>query len=145
MIAYEIKYHNIYTEDFIQIGPPNLRRTKMVIQKIDDISFPMKEAADFSFLSSYGCVFCVFSQNDSGNISFGTDNGKTKYFIKVAGARTSQSCTGTKEAVNTLKAAIPIYTDLVHPCLIQLLEYFESWTPFNAFSIFSFLLNQKAM
>ncbi len=97
----------------------------MVIQKIDDISFPMKEAADFSFLSSYGCVFCVFSQNDSGNISFGTDNGKTKYFIKVAGARTSQSCTGTKEAVNTLKAAIPIYTDLVHPCLIQLLEYFE--------------------
>lgn len=96
----------------------------MVIQNIDGISFEMKEAHTFPFLSKYGKVFCVFAQNDSGNISFGTDDGKNRYFIKVAGLKTAESCRSTEEAVETLKTAVPIYTDLAHPLLIQLVEHF---------------------
>jgi serine/threonine-protein kinase len=43
----------------------------MVTQVIDNISFQLKEPHDFSSLSKYGKMFCVFDQNDSGNISFG--------------------------------------------------------------------------
>jgi serine/threonine-protein kinase len=43
----------------------------MVTQIIDNISFTLKEPREFSFLSKYRKSFCVFNQNDSGNISFG--------------------------------------------------------------------------
>lgn len=97
----------------------------MVKQNIDNVSFNMKETHDFSFLSKYGKVFCVFAQNDSGNISFGVDNGSQKYFIKVAGTKTMESCRNTEEAIEALKTAIPIYSDLTHPKLIHLVEHFE--------------------
>lgn len=97
----------------------------MVTQNIDGVIFSMKEPHDFSFLSKYGRVFCVFSQNDSGNISFGTDNGENRYFIKIAGAKTTESCRSTGEAIETLKKAIPLYKVLAHPSLIQLLVHFE--------------------
>ena len=97
----------------------------MIIQNIDGISFEMKEACDFPFLSKYGEVFCVFAQNDSGNISFGVDNGKQRYFVKIAGAKTARLSHSAEEAVQTLKAAMPIYKDLAHPNLIQLIECFE--------------------
>ncbi len=97
----------------------------MVTQNLDGISFQMKEAHDFSFLSKYGRVFCAFDQNDSGNISFGVSNSTAKYFIKVAGAKTAHACISTEQAVQMLKAAIPLYTDLSHPHLIQLHEYFD--------------------
>jgi len=96
----------------------------MVTQSIDGITFKMKEVHDFSCLSRYGQVFCVFSQNDSGNISFGVDNGKEKHFIKIAGAKTAESCTSEQKAVEILKAAIPIYKNLTHPHLIQLVDHF---------------------
>lgn len=97
----------------------------MVNQKIDGISFPMKEPHDFSFLSRFGRVFCVFATNDSGNISFGVSDGTNKYFIKVAGAKTAHACVSTQQAVQNLKAAIPLYMDLSHPHLIQLQESFD--------------------
>ena len=78
----------------------------MVNQKIDGISFPMKEPHDFSFLSRFGRVFCVFATNDSGNISFGVSDGTNKYFIKVAGAKTARACVSTQQAVQNLKAAM---------------------------------------
>lgn len=97
----------------------------MITHIIDNVSFNMKESHDFSFLSKYGKVFCVFDQNDSGNISFGTSDGKTRYFIKVAGAKTMQSCSETKETVETLKNAMPIYEALKHPNLIELIDHYE--------------------
>jgi len=97
----------------------------MIKQVIDDVSFDMKEAHDFTFLNKYGKVFCVFAQNDSGNISFGVDNGRQKYFIKVAGAKTTGSCRSTAEAIDALKTAIPLYSDLAHPKLIHLVEHFK--------------------
>ena len=98
---------------------------KMVTQIIDNITFNMKESHDFSFLSKYGKVFCVFDQNDSGNISFGTDDGKIKHFIKVAGAKTAQSFRETKEAVEALKNAMSIYEELKHPILIELIDNYK--------------------
>lgn len=96
----------------------------MVIQSIDNISFNMKEAHDFSFLGKFGRVFCVFAQNDSGNISFGTDNDKDKYFIKIAGAKTAESFRSPQEAIEALKTAVPLYKDLANPHLIQIIEHF---------------------
>lgn len=97
----------------------------MVIQKIDNVSFQMKEELDFSFLSKYGKVFCVFDQNDSGNISFGVAGADKRFFIKVAGAHTVESCTETKKAIEVLKNAMPLYESLKQPYLIELIEHYE--------------------
>lgn len=97
----------------------------MVTQIIDNVSFHLKEAHDFSFLSKYGRLFCVFDQNDSGNISFGVKAGNTKYFIKVAGAKTAESDRDTQESVEILKNAIILYETLKHPSLIELAEHYE--------------------
>lgn len=99
----------------------------MIIQKIDNVSFKMNEEHDFSFLSEYGRVFCAFDQNDSGNISFGVAGADKKFFIKVAGARTSESCTETKKAIEVLKNAMPLYEALIQqPNLIKLIEHYEA-------------------
>jgi hypothetical protein len=91
----------------------------MIEIKIDNISFKLRSASDFTFLSDYGKVFAVFDQNDSGNISFGTDNGKEKFFIKVSGAETLHTCVPPEEAVRALKNSVSIYKDLKHPNLIE--------------------------
>jgi serine/threonine protein kinase len=98
---------------------------KMITQIVDNISFHMKESHDFSFLSKYGKVFCVFDQNDSGNISFGVSDEKIKYFIKVAGAKTANYDRDTMEAVEVLKNATSLYDILKQSSLIQLVEHFE--------------------
>lgn len=95
----------------------------MIVQSIDHIHFKMNEAADFSFLSQYGKVFCVFDHNDSGNISFGVDNGKDRFFVKVAGAKTIYSCIEARQAVENLKKSISIYSALKHPNLIELIDH----------------------
>lgn len=112
-------------EGIISISPPIFEEVRMPIQTIDNVSFQMKEVCDFSFLSKYGRVFCVFDQNDSGNISFGVDNGKEKKFIKIAGAKTANSCISSQKAVENLKIATSVYNDLAHPHLIQLIEHFS--------------------
>ena len=96
----------------------------MITQTIDGITFPMREACDFSFLRAYGKVFCVFAKNDSGNISFGLDDGKRKTFVKLAGAHTAESFRSPAEAVAALRAAVPLYEALAHPYLIRLREHF---------------------
>lgn len=97
----------------------------MVTQSIDGISFQLKKEHDLSFLSRYGQVFRVFSHNDSGNISFGVRSGNQKYFIKIAGVNTARSSTSTQKSIEILKAAMPIYTELEHPNLIQLVEHYS--------------------
>lgn len=95
---------------------------KIVSQEIDGVSFKLKEKADFSFLSKFGRVFCVFDQNDSGNISFGVENTTgQKFFIKVAGAKTVESFQSPEQAVVSLKETIVIYEKLRHDRLIELI------------------------
>ncbi|MCL2689628.1 MAG: hypothetical protein FWE57_07265 [Chitinispirillia bacterium] len=94
----------------------------MIIQKIDNIEFKINELRDFSFLNKYGKVFCVFDENDSGNISFGVDNGEEKHFVKIAGAKTLNSCISQEKTVDLLKSAMPTYRELKHPNLIELID-----------------------
>ena len=96
----------------------------MVNIHLGNVEFQLKKCHDFSWLNSLGKVFCVFSQNDSGNISFGIDDGKERYFVKVAGIETVESVRTPEEAINSLKEAMPIYEDIKHPNLIELVKHY---------------------
>ena len=60
----------------------------MITIYIDNMSFELRKKQEFLWLKELGTVFCVFDQQDSGNISFGMQDGKEKYFVKYAGAQT---------------------------------------------------------
>ena len=96
----------------------------MVNYNLDGVCFSLKAEYDFSWLKSLGTVFTVFSQNDSGNISFGINSGHEKWFVKVAGLKTSESIRTTAEAVEALKSAIAIYENIKHPNLIELVKHY---------------------
>ena len=92
------------------------------IQWIDGIPYKLKSPFDFSFLRKYGKVFKVLDDQDSGNICFSVDNGDKRYFIKFAGAPTDRACVSVEEAVSNLKCTVPIYRDLAHPNLVNLIS-----------------------
>ncbi len=96
------------------------------IQYINGLPYKLKSPFDFSFISKYGTVFKVFDNQDSGNICFGVQNGEDRYFIKFAGALTEQYGGTPQDAVDRLKAAVPIYTDLSHPNLIKFVKAEET-------------------
>jgi len=89
---------------------------------IDGINFRLKEPFDFSFLKKYGQVFKVLDNQDSGNICFGVEDSRYKYFIKFAGAPTVRANLNEEEAIATLKNTIQIYRDLAHPILARLIN-----------------------
>jgi serine/threonine-protein kinase len=97
----------------------------MITKRIDECEFELKEDHDFSWLSNYGRVFTVFAAQDSGNIAFGTDDGKNKYFIKYAGCRTKEYIGKSADAIMRMKASVQAYEDIKHPNLIQLLWHGE--------------------
>ncbi len=96
----------------------------MVEINFGNVNFFMKEEVDFSWITSLGEVFAVFSQNDSGNISFGVDTGNEKYFVKIAGLKTIESLRTTEEAVASLVSAMPIYEGITHKNLIKLVRHY---------------------
>lgn len=90
-------------------------------QVTDGIPYKLKEPFDFSFLKEYGKVFKVFDDQDSGNICFGTERDGRRYFVKFAGAPTARGSVTPEEAVENLKKTVPVYRDLKHKNLINLL------------------------
>lgn len=104
----------------------------MVVKNLDGISFKLKDKFDFSFIFQYGRVFCVFHEQDSGNICFGVQKNDENFFIKVAGALTIKYDGKPKAAIERLKCAIPIYEDLKHKNLIELLEHREIYNGYIA-------------
>ncbi len=93
------------------------------LQYIDGLPYKMKAPFDFEFIHKYGKVFKVFDDQDSGNICFGVcDTDGSRYFVKFAGAPTESYDGLPEDAVERLKATLPIYMDLKHPGLIQLLD-----------------------
>lgn len=98
------------------------------LQYIDGLPYKMKSGFDFDFIHEYGTVFKVFDDQDSGNICFGVcgksdGSGEAPlYFIKFAGAPTEAYDGAPQDAVERLKATLPLYQTLAHPRLIQLLE-----------------------
>jgi len=94
-------------------------------KEIDGVPFEIKSDFDFGWLGTYGKVFCVFDQQDSGNICFGACKDDRKVFVKVAGASTKEYDGDPIEAVVRLKAAMPVYEHIRHPNLIRLLDHYD--------------------
>lgn len=92
------------------------------LQYINGIPFKLKSTFDFSFLNEYGKVFKVYDDQDSGNICFGTQKDGQRYFIKFAGAPTERYNGDLVDAIDRLKATLPIYIDLAHKNLVELIE-----------------------
>ena len=92
------------------------------LQYIDGIPFKLKSTFDFSCMKEYGTVFKVYDDQDSGNICFGTEKDGQRYFVKFAGAPTEQYGGDPADAISRLKATLPIYSDLKHENLIELIE-----------------------
>lgn len=97
----------------------------MIEQKLDGVSFRMKEAFDFGFVSRWGRVFRVFDDQDSGNICFGTEKDGERFFLKFAGAPTARYEGTQEDAIARLRYAAGVYQALAHPNLIELLETAE--------------------
>lgn len=93
--------------------------------QMDEVSFQLKEKHDFSWLQTLGTVCHVFDQQDSGNISFGVLRNGRKQFIKYAGAKTIHFEGEPKQAIVSLKQAVPLYLTLAHEHLITLGDHFE--------------------
>ena len=97
----------------------------MVIQKLDSIEFRLEEAQDFAWLKKYGTAFSVVDGTGSGCICFGMDDGKRKYFCKIAGVGTIKAEVSKAESVRLLKDAVQLYYDLAHPHLIRIVEEYD--------------------
>jgi serine/threonine protein kinase, bacterial len=93
--------------------------------EMDKVKFQLQDNHDFSWLKNIGKIFCVFDQQDSGNISFGVEKNNVKYFVKYAGAKPMDFSGNPEDAVNRLINAIPVYQRLEHPYLIKLVDHFS--------------------
>ena len=96
----------------------------MVIQKLDDISFKLKEKQDFSWIKDYGNVFSVIDETGSGCILFGVEKDDKKLFFKIAGAKTVEAEVSEEESIMLLKEAIQKYKDIKDENLIKYLDSF---------------------
>jgi serine/threonine protein kinase, bacterial len=92
---------------------------------LDRVSFHLKEKHEFEWLKSLGEVFSVFAEQDSGNICFGIEKDGIKKFVKYAGTKTKEYSGQPEDAIARLKNSVPIYEDLQHKHLINLLDHFE--------------------
>ena len=92
------------------------------LQSIDGIPFKLKSAFDFGFMKEYGTVFKIYDDQDSGNICFGTQKDGRRCFVKFAGAPAEQFSGDPADAIARLKNALPIYRELKHENLIDLIE-----------------------
>jgi serine/threonine-protein kinase len=93
---------------------------------IDGVAFQLREGHDFSWLNGWGRVFRVFDQQDSGNIGFGVERDGIRRFIKYAGAPTVDYPGNPADAVKRLIKAVPVYQDLRHPALVNLIDSFDT-------------------
>ncbi len=108
------------------------------LQYMDGLPYKMKAPFDFGFVQEYGKVFKVYDDQDSGNICFGVcgerksgpallpENKGERHFVKFAGAPTERYEGTPGEAVERLKDTLPIYRDLRHPSLIELVDAREA-------------------
>ncbi|GIN37227.1 protein kinase domain-containing protein [Heyndrickxia oleronia] len=102
----------------------NEERQKVIDLTIDKVSFQLQEVHDFSWLKEIGEVFCVFDQQDSGNIGFGLAKNNQKFFVKYAGAKPIDYFGNPEDAIDRLLKAIPVYEQLKHPYLTKMIEHF---------------------
>ena len=92
----------------------------LFVQEVDGLSVRLREPFSLGFLRKLGTVFRVFDDQDSGNLCFGMEKDGARYFVKFAGAPTARGSTSPEQAVERLRAAVPVYRDLRHENLIDL-------------------------
>ncbi len=98
----------------------------MVTITLGSVSFPLQEFQDFSWLLELGTPFAVFSQNDSGNLSFGVEKDGKRLFVKYAGAKTAEYSGTAQDAIRRLREAEQVYLALPHPGVIRYLGHLET-------------------
>ena len=96
----------------------------MVLKRIDNVSFKLREEQDFSWLNDYGTVFSVIDETGSGCISFGVEKDNIKYFFKIAGAKTVEAEVSEEESIKILKDAVQKYKDIKDDNLIKYIDSF---------------------
>ena len=84
----------------------NVEQTNFITLTRNNVDFQLQEEHDFDWLSQLGSVFCVFDQQDSGNISFGVEKDGQKYFVKYAGARPVEFTGNPKDAIGRKRQII---------------------------------------
>ncbi len=97
-----------------------------ITMKLDGVAVRLREYHDFGFLRRLGAVFCVFDEQDSGNICFGVDTGTERLLVKYAGARTIDYPGDPQQAIHRLEKAVPVYQALRRPELVELREHFAT-------------------
>ena len=97
-------------------------RDQGLIFQIDGVPFRVREKPDLSWLPAYGRVFRVFDGLLSGNLCFRVEGKFGRLFIKYAGASPMGFTGHPRQAVETLKNAMPLY-QRSHPALTQLLGH----------------------
>jgi serine/threonine-protein kinase len=98
----------------------------LTIEYINNSQVRVKQPIDLSFLKQFGNVFWVLDTQSSGNLCFGAENGKEKFFIKFAGAKTiNDHDLPPEDAVDRLKAAKLKYKEMTHPVLTRLINSME--------------------
>lgn len=90
--------------------------------EVDGIVYQARREPDLGWLGTYGRVFSVWDQQSSGNLCFGVEGRYGKLFVKYAGADTVNGRIRPCEAVDTLRAAMPLYA-IDHPALTRLLAH----------------------
>ena len=96
----------------------------MVVKKIDNISYKLREEQDFSWISDYGNVFSVIDETGSGCISFGVEKDNKKYFFKIAGAKTVEAEVSEEESIKLLQDAVENYKNIEDDNLIKYIDSF---------------------
>ncbi|WP_078552030.1 protein kinase domain-containing protein [Alkalihalobacterium alkalicellulosilyticum] len=104
----------------------NFQHTNVVSITKDRVIFQLQQMQNFDWLQELGEVFCVFDQQDSGNVSFGVQRDKQKYFVKYAGAKPVHFTGNPSEAIQSLINAVPVYQALEHPHVIKLVNHFPT-------------------
>ena len=97
----------------------------MIINKLDDIEFHLREFHDFTWLKRYGTAFWAVDETGSGCVCIGMQKDGKKYFCKIAGVNTLEADVTPEESVQILKQAVSLYHNLEHPNLIKLVEAYN--------------------
>ncbi|UJR22222.1 hypothetical protein I4U23_025286 [Adineta vaga] len=102
----------------------------MITSNISGFKIKMRKEHDFSWFNEcFSSVFCVFDQQDSGNLSFGCVDiqNHRRVFVKYAGACPEQFEGEPHEAVKRLRQAIEVYTNLQpHEYLLPIINSFST-------------------
>ncbi|MDQ1914447.1 serine/threonine protein kinase [Paenibacillus sp. GD4] len=93
---------------------------------LDEVVFQLQEHHDFKWIRELGRVIRVFDRQDSGNISFAVRKDGETLFVKYAGARGIAYTGEPHTAIRNLKSAVPLYDELSHPALVQMVDHYET-------------------